>query len=172
MSDAGSGPADGPGAELSEAIEAVRAALHQAQRAGEAAGGLRFTVDQVELEFTVELREARRGQGGLKAVVVSGDVSRERGHTETNRIKVVLNVADTGPGSDLIADRGRVMAPRPAPDAPMPDRPAPGGPVVPSPVGDRSAADRPAPQGSAAVPPMPDRPAPSGTAPQRPPHGG
>ncbi|MEU9094689.1 trypco2 family protein [Streptomyces sp. NPDC048428] len=106
---------DGSRTELSQAIEAVRAGLADAQRAGNAAGGLRFTVEQVELEFSVELRRSTRGDGGVKAMVVSANAAHDRAHTESNRVKVVLNVAN---GELISDDGGAVLPPRPSPGSP------------------------------------------------------
>ncbi|MFF2204292.1 trypco2 family protein [Streptomyces sp. NPDC058145] len=79
--------------ELSEAIEAVRAGLQTAAEAG-AGEGLRFQVEQVELELTVELRRSARGGTGVQAWVVRADAGRERSAGSTHRLKIVLQVAE------------------------------------------------------------------------------
>ncbi|MGW1585652.1 trypco2 family protein [Streptomyces sp. NPDC002386] len=79
--------------ELGEAIEAVRAGLQTAAGAG-AGEGLRFRVEQVELEFTLELRRSARGGTGVQAWVVRADAGGERSSGSTHRLKVVLQVAE------------------------------------------------------------------------------
>ncbi|QJS99282.1 MULTISPECIES: trypco2 family protein [Streptomyces] len=93
------------GAELSEAISAVRAGLAQAQQDGD---GLpfRFTVKDVVLDLAVEIRRTTSAGGGVKAFVVSADARGERAHTASHRMTITLAVAPSDGNDLLIGSRG------------------------------------------------------------------
>jgi hypothetical protein len=72
--------------DLAEVIARVREELEQAQRQGERSG-LKFLVDRVALEFTVQVRREGTGKGALRIGVVTaeagGGISRDTTHTMT-----------------------------------------------------------------------------------------
>ncbi|MEU5534422.1 trypco2 family protein [Streptomyces sp. NPDC020362] len=120
-------PQSNDGAELGDAIEAVRLGLERAAAQGEG-HLLRFTVESVELELAVELRRSGAAGGGVKAWVVSADARHERARTRTQRMKVTLKAAgsvpicdstDTGSlGPDPIAGDPAFKAPQTGEDYP------------------------------------------------------
>ncbi|MGR8010016.1 trypco2 family protein [Streptomyces hypolithicus] len=74
---------------LAEVISQVRAELEEAQRRGRDSG-LRFRVEKVSLEFTVQIRRETGGKGGLRIGVVTADVGRTATDDTTHRINVEL----------------------------------------------------------------------------------
>ncbi|MFF5960805.1 trypco2 family protein [Streptomyces luteogriseus] len=106
-------------AELSDAIQAVRAGLAAAQTDG-VGSPIRFTVKDIVLDLGIELRQSASAGGRVKAFVVSADARGERASTATHRMTVTLQV-ETGPGGRdvLIGDAGRGLDPVPAPPAGM-----------------------------------------------------
>lgn len=87
--------------ELSEAIAAVRAGLTAAQQDG-ADTEIRFTVTEIVLDLSIEIRKATSAGGGVKALVVSGEARGERSEGATHRVTVTLGVD----GPVRIGDRG------------------------------------------------------------------
>lgn len=75
--------------ELSEAVSAIRGELMKAL--DEADGQpIRFGVQNIELEFSVDVRRSATAGGAVKAWVVSLDAKGERETTTGNRLKVML----------------------------------------------------------------------------------
>ncbi|MFE9398581.1 trypco2 family protein [Streptomyces flavidovirens] len=77
------------GVELADVISQVRADLEEAQRRGRESG-LRFRVEKVSLEFTVQVRRETGGKGGLRIGVVTADVGRTTANDTSHRIQVEL----------------------------------------------------------------------------------
>ncbi|WP_244282845.1 trypco2 family protein [Streptomyces flavidovirens] len=77
------------GVELADVISQVRAELEESQRRGRESG-LRFRVDKVSLEFTVQVRRETGGKGGLRIGVVTADAGRTTANDRTHRILVEL----------------------------------------------------------------------------------
>ncbi|MFJ3310763.1 trypco2 family protein [Streptomyces sp. NPDC086549] len=91
---------DFEGVQLGDAVQSLRDELLDA--AGRGAGqSVRFAVDSIELEFTVELRKGVSGSAGVKAWVVTAgsDVSRTR--VDTHHVKLVLRPKDATTGREL-----------------------------------------------------------------------
>ncbi len=87
--------------ELSQAIAAVRAALTAAQQDG-AGTEIRFTVKEIVLDFSIEIRSSASAGGGVKALVVSGEARGERSEGAAHRVTVTLGVD----GPVRVGDRG------------------------------------------------------------------
>lgn len=75
---------------LVEAIQAVRQQLKEAATQG-ASEELQLEVEQLELEFTVELKRDLKVKGGIKAWVISADA--EAGVTSGKAHKVKVSLA-------------------------------------------------------------------------------
>ncbi|MFF7330297.1 trypco2 family protein [Streptomyces sp. NPDC090306] len=101
------------GLELGQAIEAVRKGLAWAADQG-GSSSVRFLVDTVTLELTVELRHTASAGGGMRAWVVTAEGRGERAAANTQRITVVLRT----PQSVEIRSEG---SERFGPDAPAGD---------------------------------------------------
>lgn len=80
---------------LADAVAVVRDELLAAAERGVGAD-VRFEVEQVQLEFTVDLREDAGAKGGFKAWVVSGDAERSSGTTRGHRVAVTLRPRPRG----------------------------------------------------------------------------
>ena len=74
---------------LADAVAVVRDELLAAAQQG-ADADVRFEVEQVQVEFTVDLREDSGAKGGFKAWVLSGDAERSSGATRGHRVAVTL----------------------------------------------------------------------------------
>ncbi|MFF0555395.1 trypco2 family protein [Streptomyces sp. NPDC004266] len=85
--------------ELADAIQSVRDQLITA--AGRATGqAVAFEVGDIEMEFTIELRQEVKGSGKVKAWVVEAGADATRAKGETHRVAVTLkprNAATGGP---------------------------------------------------------------------------
>jgi NTP-dependent ternary system trypsin peptidase co-occuring protein len=90
---------------LADAVRGVRAELRAAMAEGEGEQ-VRFDVDEVEMEFAVEVRRDERAEGGIRVWVASVGVSGGESSATTHRLRVTLSATDmaTG-GSPRIADR-------------------------------------------------------------------
>ncbi|MEU5164477.1 trypco2 family protein [Streptomyces sp. NPDC020875] len=111
------GPGSGidAGIDLADAVDAVRAQLVTA--AARANGSpVRFEVDGIELEFTVELRRDTTGGGRVRAWVVDAGAERTTGTGRTHRVAVTLTPRGAGTNDswlvgnddlDISADFGR-----------------------------------------------------------------
>ncbi|OPC77600.1 hypothetical protein B4N89_41260 [Embleya scabrispora] len=92
--------ADQAGIELASAVQSLRDELIEAAARG-AGRNVRFTVETIELEFTVELREDTTGKAGVKAWVISAGAEASLGRTNTHRVKLALSARDTTTGRAL-----------------------------------------------------------------------
>ncbi|WP_211831428.1 trypco2 family protein [Streptomyces asiaticus] len=81
------------GVELAKAVQWLRDELLEAAAQG-ASRAVRFAVDAIELEFTVELRKDRKGKAGFKAWVVTAGADVSRGRADTHRVKLALSPKD------------------------------------------------------------------------------
>ncbi|SFD26630.1 trypco2 family protein [Streptomyces aidingensis] len=85
---------------LADVIRQVRRDLEAAQRESDRAGhGLRFAVDRVSLEITVQVRREGSGRGGLRIGVVTADLGGSVARDTTHRIQVDLLPRGGGEGS-------------------------------------------------------------------------
>ncbi|MCX5356816.1 trypco2 family protein [Streptomyces mirabilis] len=99
---------DFEGVELAKAVQSLRDELLEAAVQG-ADQAVRFAVDSIELEFTVELRKDVAGRVGIKAWVVTAGADASRGRADTHRVKLTLSPKDAATGRALeigSADRG------------------------------------------------------------------
>ncbi|MER6233382.1 trypco2 family protein [Streptomyces sp. NPDC001663] len=88
------------GVELAAAVQSLRDELLEA--AGRGAGqSVRFAVDSIELEFTVQVRRDITGKAGVKAWVVTAGVDVTRGRADTQRVKLSLSPKDAVTGRTL-----------------------------------------------------------------------
>ena len=74
---------------LAEVIEQVRGELEQARLGGEGRD-LRFSVDTVTLEFTVQVHRSGSGRGGLRIGVVTAELGGSVDKGTTHRVQVEL----------------------------------------------------------------------------------
>lgn len=90
---------------LADAVRGVRAELRTAMAEGEDER-VRFDVDEIEMEFAVEVRRDARADGGVRVWVASIGASSGESTATTHRLRVTLSATDmaTG-GSPRIADR-------------------------------------------------------------------
>ncbi|MGW1914336.1 trypco2 family protein [Streptomyces sp. NPDC002076] len=88
------------GVELAKAVQSLRDELLEAAARG-ADQAVRFAVDSIELEFTVELRKDVRGRAGVKAWVVTAGADLSRGRVDTHRVKLMLSPKDAATGRAL-----------------------------------------------------------------------
>jgi hypothetical protein len=86
---------------LVDAVAAVRDELLVAAARG-AAEDVHFVVDEVVLEFAVELREDRSANAGVKAWVVSAGAEGSGGRSDTHRVSVTLHPRGTDGGEVLV----------------------------------------------------------------------
>jgi hypothetical protein len=91
---------DSEGIELARAVGALRDELLEAAASG-ADQAVRFAVDSIELEFTVELRQDVTGRAGVKAWVITAGADVSRARSDTHRVKLTL--------SPLAAATGRAL---------------------------------------------------------------
>ncbi|MFE0425227.1 trypco2 family protein [Streptomyces sp. NPDC058953] len=77
------------GIDLADAVDAVRAQLVTAAARADGTP-VRFEVDTIELEFTVELRRDSTGGGRIRALVVDAGADHSRGSSRTHRVAVTL----------------------------------------------------------------------------------
>ena len=89
-----------PGIALSELIKTVRLELQKAEKAG-GDEQLRFRVDDVELEVSVEIQHAEALDGGFKLYVFEAGANQSDQTTHAHRIKI--NFKPLGPeGKDVL----------------------------------------------------------------------
>ncbi|MFF3940489.1 trypco2 family protein [Streptomyces phaeofaciens] len=88
------------GVELAAAVQSLRDELLEAAAQG-AGRAVRFAVDSVELEFTVELRRDITGRAGVKAWVITAGADTTRGRADTQRVKLTLSPKDAVTGRPL-----------------------------------------------------------------------
>jgi hypothetical protein len=88
------------GVELAAAVQSLRDELLEAAAQG-ADQAVRFAVDSIELEFTVELRKDVAGRAGVKAWVVTAGAEVSRGRVDTHRVKLALSPKDAATGRAL-----------------------------------------------------------------------
>ena len=103
------GNEDGEFPSLADTIAAVRRELSAAQTAG-LGQAVQFRTGPVELEFEVAVTRTGGGQAGVQIWVLTLGGKLERGHANTQRIKVTLHPVDPVTGQDAqIGDvaRGR-----------------------------------------------------------------
>ncbi|MFJ8645856.1 trypco2 family protein [Streptomyces sp. NPDC093546] len=86
-----------------ELTEAVRALRDELAAAAVAADGerIRFEVDDITLEFEVELRRDAKAKAGFKAWVVSGDLEGSAGKRRTQRVSLTLKAKDVTTGGSV-----------------------------------------------------------------------
>ncbi|MEU9335562.1 trypco2 family protein [Streptomyces sp. NPDC048290] len=77
---------------LADALKSLRAELTEATAAG-ADAGLRFTVEQIDLELAVDVRREAGGDGGFKFWVVSLQGRGQQARQTTHRISLTLGLA-------------------------------------------------------------------------------
>lgn len=88
---------------LADAVAVVRDELLEAAARGEGSG-LVFEVEQVQLEFTVELRKDAGTKAGFKAWVVSGQSEHSSSGSKGHRVAVTLHPHQRdGRGEVLVA---------------------------------------------------------------------
>lgn len=96
------------GVELARAVRSLRDELLEAAAWG-ADQAVRFAVDSIELEFTVELRRDVTGRAGVKAWVITAGTGVSRAEADTHRVKLTLSPRDAATGRALEignSDRG------------------------------------------------------------------
>jgi hypothetical protein len=98
---------DGEWVGLAEAIAQLRQELEAARKAG-TGQAVRLAVNQVELEFTAELRRSGDANVGLRWGIVSGGVKGSSASGSSHRLKLVLKPHMKGESLDLEVgdDRG------------------------------------------------------------------
>ncbi|MGW2033454.1 trypco2 family protein [Streptomyces spinosus] len=74
---------------LADVISRIREELEDAQRRG-AGSPIRFGVEKVSLEFTVQVRREGRGRAGLRIGVVTAEAGGTLSRDNTHRIQVEL----------------------------------------------------------------------------------
>jgi len=90
---------------LADAVRGVRAELRAAMTEGEGER-VHFDVDEIEMEFAVELRRDERADGGVRVWVASIGASSGESTATTHRLRVTLSATDTATGRSLrIADQ-------------------------------------------------------------------
>jgi Trypsin-co-occurring domain 2 len=94
--------ADGGWVGLAEAVEALRAALEEAIRAGQQRR-VRFQIEPVELTMQVGVTRAGKGAAGIKwhVLTLGGERSRETATTQTLKLRLAPVMFD---------EQGRVLA--------------------------------------------------------------
>jgi hypothetical protein len=88
------------GVELASAVQSLRDELLAAAVQG-ADKSIRFAVDSIELEFTVQLRKDITGKAGVKAWVLTAGADVTRGRADTQRVKLTLTPKDAATGRTL-----------------------------------------------------------------------
>lgn len=82
---------------LTEVVARIRDELEAARDAGEGED-VRFTVDKVSLEFTIQVQRTTQGGGGLRIGVLTADASRTVDRATTHRVQVDLVPHDADGG--------------------------------------------------------------------------
>ncbi|MFD3517822.1 trypco2 family protein [Streptomyces sp. NPDC058657] len=88
------------GIELAEAVESVRSQLLAATARG-AGQDIAFTVGDIQLEFTVELRKEFKGGTKVKAWVIEAGADAARSTGRTHKVSLTLKPKVRATGSDL-----------------------------------------------------------------------
>jgi hypothetical protein len=88
------------GVELAKAVQSLRDELLEAAAQG-AGQAVRFAVDSIELEFSVELRNDIAGKAGVKAWVITAGADVKRGRANTHRVKLTLSPKNAATGRAL-----------------------------------------------------------------------
>ncbi len=83
--------------ELTAAVQGLRDQLMSAVDASDGQP-IRFEVEEIDLEFAVELRRDAHAKAGFKAWVVSGDVQAGAARTSTHKVAVKLKPKDSRDG--------------------------------------------------------------------------
>ncbi|MFS4091510.1 trypco2 family protein [Streptomyces sp. AF1A] len=91
---------------LADAVRGVRAELRAAMAEGEDER-VRFDVDEIEMEFAVEVRRDERVEGGVRVWVASVGASNGASQATTHRLRVTLSATDTVTGRSLRIADGR-----------------------------------------------------------------
>lgn len=86
---------------LADAVAVVRDEL-LAAAARAANSDLAFEVEQVQLEFTVELRQETGTKAGFKAWVISGEMGHSSGGTHGHRVAVTLHPRRRGGSGEVL----------------------------------------------------------------------
>jgi hypothetical protein len=86
---------------LADAVAVVRDELLAAAARG-AGSDVVFEVEQVQLEFTVELRQETGAKAGFKAWVVSGETGRSSAGTRGHRVAVTLHPRRRGGSGEVL----------------------------------------------------------------------
>lgn len=89
------------GIELAAAVQELREQLTLAAAAGATEQGIKFGVEEIDLEFAVELRQDSNAKAGFKAWVISGDLSATSGRSSTHRVSIKLRPVDATTGAVL-----------------------------------------------------------------------
>ncbi|MFB8168301.1 trypco2 family protein [Kitasatospora purpeofusca] len=86
--------------ELTEAVQGLR---DQLMAAADAADGqrIRFEVDEITLDFSVELRRDATAKAGFKAWVVSGDAQVGVAQNAVHKVSVKLKPKDSALGGPM-----------------------------------------------------------------------
>lgn len=81
------------GLELSDVLAHLRANLARAQQEG-AGQDLRFSLDDVEVEFQVAITKEGEGKAGVKFWVVNAELGGKLANATTQKIKLKMKVSD------------------------------------------------------------------------------
>lgn len=96
------------GIELADAVESIRNQLLEAASRG-VGKAVTFTVSDIQLEFTVELRKEIKGGAKVKAWVLEAGADAARSTGRTHKIALTLHPKSAATGQDL--DVGNYVAP-------------------------------------------------------------
>jgi hypothetical protein len=88
---------DGP--ELSAVIADLRASLQKAKEEGDGKD-LRFSVEDVEVEFQVAVTREAGGKFGLKVYVFDAHADGKQSQAFTQKVKLKMKVVETAPPPD------------------------------------------------------------------------
>ncbi|MEU9919482.1 trypco2 family protein [Streptomyces sp. NPDC051001] len=91
---------DHEGVELASAVQSLRDELLAAAVQG-ADTAIRFAVESIELEFTVQLSKDITGKAGVKAWVLTAGADVTQGRADTQRVKLTLTPKDAATGRTL-----------------------------------------------------------------------
>jgi hypothetical protein len=94
---------------LVEAIRAVRMQLKEATVIANSED-IQFEVEQLELEFSVELKRDAKIKGGIKAWVVSAEAEQGEADSRAHKVKVTLRPENKATGESVMVGDDSPMA--------------------------------------------------------------
>jgi hypothetical protein len=102
--------ADEPFADLASTIKQLRTELTKAMAEGQGEQ-LLFGLGAVELELVVDVKNETGVDGGIKFNVITFGARKQRGHTNSHKIKLTISPVDAAGNPARVASTGKAKIP-------------------------------------------------------------